>query len=138
MSKANLQEVISQLVGLQTRDPEELETLFATQLVASDDNPYTRIFDFEIAQGPFERGDLRHSADDKQGHISLWPRQNLELTEADLEFLDWGQVVDIKINPQIQPEGVDSYVFDMDNIQLTVQLTHKSRILRSVAIDWGS
>jgi hypothetical protein len=138
MSEETVREIIDQLVGLTSRDPEDLERIFSTRLVSSDDNPYSQIYDFEIPEGPFERGDLRQSVDEDKGHISLWARHELGLTKDDLDLQGWGEVENIKINPRIQPEGVDSFIYSVDEVKVTVQLTHQSRKLRSIALDWGT
>jgi hypothetical protein len=138
MSEDSVRTVIDQLVALESFDRGALERIFSTRLTASDDNPYSMIYDFDIPSGPFERGDLRLSVDADRGHISLWAREELGLTEEDLDLQDWGDVVGINANPRFPPEGLDGYVYLLDEVRVSVQLTHHSRKLRSVALDWGT
>ena len=49
----------------------------------------------------------------------------------------WGQAVNVDINPQIPPEGTDAYTYAVNGARLSFQLTHVTRRLRTVTIEWG-
>lgn len=136
MSENNIRTVIDALLALGPPGTAALEELFTTELSATDENPYWSTFEFEIPEGPFATGDLRLSEQDDRVHLSLWLREGLDLAEEDLDLTDWGQVVDIDVNPEIPPEGVDSLVYEVNGVQVAVQLTHNSRSLHSIALDW--
>jgi hypothetical protein len=138
MSENSVRAVIDQLLALDQPMVDALEELFSADLSVTDENPYWNIYEFEITEGPFASGDLRLSEQDDRAHLSLWPREGLDLTEDDLELTGWGQVVDIDVNPEIPPEGVDGLVYEVNGVQLAIQFTHNSRVLHSVALDWAN
>jgi hypothetical protein len=134
-------EAVNQLVGdLARLDPPAVapvEALLGARLQQTDENPFWTFYQFELPGGPFARGELRLSKAGPHALLGLWPRDDVALTEADLDLGRWGAVLNIDINPRIPPEGTDAYIYPANGARVAFQLTHTSRRLRSVALEWG-
>jgi hypothetical protein len=137
MSSQPVDQILKTLLG-GVPTPASLEKLLGTSLKATSENPHWKFYQFELPGGPFKGGEFRLSASGDRALLSLLPRDEPQLKEADLDLRPWGQPINIDMNPQIPPEGVDAYVYDAKGARLSFQFTHASRRLRSVTIEWGA
>src|SRR5258708_15960177 len=78
---------------------------------AGQQNPHWKFYTFELSGGPFKGGELRLSTSGDRALQSLLPRDEQPLKESDVDLKQWGQAINIDINPQIPPEGTDAYTY---------------------------
>ncbi len=137
MSEQAVNRIVGQLARIGALEVARFEELLATVFKRTIENPYWTGYEFELPNGPFARGEFRLDKAGDKALLSLWPRDELALAESDLDLSQWGEVRGIDVNPRIPPEGTDAYIYDVLGVQVSFQLTHHSRRLRSVALEWG-
>jgi hypothetical protein len=138
MSGQAINEIVNQLVSVSDLKLASFEKALATSLKKTGDNPMWTFFEFKLKEGPFSGGELRLGASGDTAFLTLEPRGKADVNESDLDLDPWGELQTIDINPRIPPEGADAYIFQVDGVQVAFQLTHETRRLRSVALEWGS
>lgn len=137
MNAELVSQIISRAVG-SVPDPARLQEMLATTLRQTGENPYWTFYEFELKNGPLAGGEFRQSKEAGRALLSLRAREESELKESDLDLDRWGEVVNIDVNPRIQPEGADAYSYSVEGVQVSFQFTHTSRRLRSIALEWGT
>lgn len=114
------------------------EEVLETKGQAGKESPSWQIFEFDLEQGVFERADLRLALDGDRALLILHSGDPSKLSEGDLELGPWGELSSIRVNPDIPPEGTMTYIYHLEDVKVSVQLTHSSRGLRSMALEWGA
>lgn len=118
-------------------DVERLQSTLATAFKQSNENPYWTYYEFDLQNSPFVHGEYRRGKTGNKALLSLMPVVDTLVNENDLALERWGEVQNFRINPRIPPEGTDTFIYRIDNAQVSFQLTHTSRRLRSVVLEWG-
>lgn len=111
------------------------EQALATPLTQTGTNPYWTFFNFEPPQ-PWAKGDLRLSTSGHKALLVLYLADNAELNLADLDLQPYGNIMDLRPNPRIPPEGEDAYVYQLNGVQVSIQFTHTTHRLRLIALEW--
>ena len=137
MSGQQVEELVKTVIGAGTPSVAGLEKLLGASLKATQENPHWKFYAFELAGGPLQGGEFRLSLAGDRALLSLSPRDNAPMTEADFDLRQWGSATHVDINPQIPPEGTDAYAYAVNGTRLSFQFTHVSRRLRTVTVEWG-
>jgi hypothetical protein len=138
LSSQPVDQLLKQLASGATPTVAGLQQVLGASLKVTQENPYWKFYQFEIAGGPFKGGEFRLSAAGDRALLSLLPRDEPGLVETDFDLRQWGAARNLDINPQIPPEGTDAYIYDVQGARLSFQFTHVSRRLRSVTLEWGA
>jgi hypothetical protein len=137
MSAQQVDELVKTIISAGTPNAAELEKQLGATLKPTQANPFWSFYVFELASGPLQGGEFRISAAGDRALLSLTPRANAPLTEADFDLRQWGSATNVDINPQIPPEGTDGYTYAVNGTRLSFQFTHVTRRLRTVTVEWG-
>jgi hypothetical protein len=137
MSDSEINQIVGRLAG---GGPESarLQELLSTTFKQTDENPYWIFHEFELNDSPLPGGEFRRSKEGDKGLLSLRAREEPAIKEADLDLNQLGEVVNIRANPRIPPEGADTYVYNVEGVQVSFQFAHTSRRLLSVTLEWGA
>ncbi|MBF6168145.1 hypothetical protein IU486_25830 [Streptomyces gardneri] len=119
--------------------PETVSEIFAVSLREVDStNTHVREFEGRPDAGPFSTVSLRvtgASAVDVAALLTLIPRKEVRLTQADLAGSFAFSREDVDVNPHIPPEGTISYREMLDDRRMVIlELTYRTRLLRTIAI----
>ncbi|UAK32932.1 hypothetical protein K8O92_02635 [Nocardia asteroides] len=119
--------------------PETVSEIFAVSLREVDSaNTHVREFEGHPDAGPFCTVSLRisgASAVDIAALLTLVPRGEVRLTQADLAGSFTFSREGVEINPHIPPEGTISFREILDDRRVVIlQLTYRTRLLRTIAI----
>lgn len=136
MSTESVNQIVDRLAQAGPPDLGRFAALLGAQLKPTDENPYWKFYTFELAEGPFARGELRLNAAGNAALLSLSPRDPPGLTERDVDSSAWGPMRSLVPNPRIPPEGADTEVFQKNGVQVSTQWTHNSRRLRALVLEW--
>jgi hypothetical protein len=137
MSAEQVNALVGQLAGNQSLQVKSFESLLGTSLKSTSENPYWGFHEFTLSSGPFANGELRLHKTDQKALLSLGARDASGVSQGDLDLKRWGEVRHLNVNPRIPPEGVDSYMYKVNGVQLTFQFTHQSHRLYMVVLEWG-
>lgn len=138
MSEQAVNDIVSELARTKPQDPAQLEAVLGAKLQPSDQNEHWSFYEIELREGPFARGDYRINNAGDRALLSLTPRDPQLLTETGLDLTPWGELKNININPRIPPEGTDTFIFEIEGVQLAFQFTHHTRNLRTLSLRWES
>jgi hypothetical protein len=137
VTSPSVNEIVDRLVGAGFPEVSRIEGTLAVTFRQTDQNPYWTFYQADLSDGPFARADFRLSRDGARALLSLWTDAPKAPGEKDLDLDRWGPIASIDVNPDIRPEGTDAYIFEVQGVRVSFQLTHASRRLRSVALEWG-
>lgn len=137
MSAEAVNTLVDQLLKLNAPDGAALGAALGTTLKQTSQNNFWTIYEFEQAGGPFAGGEARVSRDGARALLSLRPREDTPLLENALDLKPYGAVANIDANPQIPPEGTDSYIFRPGGVKVAFQFLHRTRRLRTLVVEWG-
>src|SRR6187402_2248522 len=137
MSAEAVNTLVAQLLKVSRPDAAALEAALGVAPKPTGQNNFWVLYDFTLAGGAFAGGELRLSRDGARALLSLRPREDTPLTEEALDLRPYGAVVNIDANPQIPPEGTDSYIYRPGGVKVTFQFMHSSRRLRTLVMEWG-
>lgn len=138
MTRQSINKVVDGLVGTDSLEVAHIEEALQAKLRETNKNDYWAFYEFKLSKGPFSHGEFRRSHDGTKALLSLRTEPAKAPTEKDLDLTRWGPIRGIDVNPRIRPEGTDAYIFDVEGVRVSFQLTHSSRQLRSVALEWGA
>lgn len=137
MSAESLSKFVEGLTGISDPDLEAFAQALGGDPAPTRENPKWAMYELELDHPQLERADLRLSKAGSEALLSLWAIKEDPPSEEDLELGKWGQPVSIDINPRIPPEGTVAYVYLVNDVRVAVQMTHTSRRLRSIALEWS-
>ena len=132
----SINDMVEQLAQAGALEPARFEALLGAALTPESENPYWRFYRFTLPAGPFAGGELRLSTAGTGALLILEPRDPPGLSAGDLDRAAWGPVRSLQPNPRIPPEGADTYVYDRAGVLVSVQLTHQSRRVRALTLEW--
>jgi len=138
MTKPSLNQLLEALVQPGPLDASRFQEALQTNFTQIKRNDYWTFYEFTLSKGPFDHGEFRCSNDGSKALLGLWPDAAKAQAETDLDLAHWGPIKRIDVNPHIRPEGIDAYIYDVQGVRVSFQLTHASRRLRSVALEWGA
>lgn len=138
MSKQSINKLVDGMAHLDHPEIGGVEKALATKFRQTDQSDEWTFYEAEIADGPFPRAEFRVRSDSAKALLGLWPDATNPPAEKDVDLNRWGPIHGIDVNPRIQPEGTDAYIFDVDGVRVSFQFHHHSRTLRSIAIEWGA
>jgi hypothetical protein len=136
MSAETVNQVVDRLAQAAPLTTDRFTALLGAPLKPGEMNPFWNTYTFELAGGPFARGELRLNAAGNGALLILEPRDPPGLGEGDLHSAALGQSMGVRPNPHIPPEGVDTELFQKPGVQVAAQWTHTSRRLRSLVLTW--
>lgn len=136
MSAESIIKLVEKLSQISAPKVADFAELLGVEPERSRENPSWNMYQAKLAETGLERADLRLAKSDGRAHLSLWPQDSAQISEQDLGLSRWGQPVSIDINPRIPPEGTVAFVYDLNHTRVAVQMTHTSRQLRSIALEW--
>ena len=137
MSAQIVNEIVGQLAGTQPLQVTSFEALLATSFKPATENPYWNFYEFALPAGVFADGEFRLHKTEPKALLSLTTREESGITQSDLDLSRWGEIRHLNVNPRIRPEGIDSYIYKFNGVQITFQFTHQSHRLYIVVLEWG-
>jgi len=138
MTEDRMTNLIEGLLGTESLDLGAFEAAIGTALKKTDENPSWAFYEFDFTDQPFARGELRLAKAKPAALLSLWPDDSELIARDKLDLDRWGEVINIDVNPRIEPEGTVAYVYEVEGARLSFQFNYASETLRSVAIAWSS
>ena len=136
MSTETVNQMVERLVQAGSLTLERFAELLGAPLKPEELNPFWRTYSFELAHGPFARGELRLKTSGDGALLILEPRTPPGLSEADVDRAAWGPILSVAPNPRIAPEGIATETFEKNGVNLAVQWTSQSRRLRALVLKW--
>lgn len=137
MSDRSIHQLLSSLAEVGTPEPEKVAELLGTTLALEQENLSWFFYKFDLSGGAFAGGEFRMSKSGGRALLILTPVEKPGLFEKDFDPAAWGEPRSIDVNPRIPPEGTDAYIYDIEGVKLSLQWTHNSRRLRTVALEWA-
>lgn len=138
MTRQSIHSLVDGLVQPGSLDVPRIEGVLQTRFSQVKKNDYWTFYEFKLSKSPFDHGEYRLSNDGSKALLGLWPDPAKAPTEKDLDLAHWGPISGIDVNPHIQPEGTDAYIYDVQGVRVSFQILHHSRRLRSIALEWGA
>lgn len=136
MSSDNAVALIKSLLDVPALDLAGFESVLGTSLSKTDENPSWAFYQFSPKDESFMPCDLRIAKHKPAALVSLWLKEGEEPAQDDFPLSEWGEPIDIDINPDLGPEGTFAYVYQAGQARLSFQFTYTTRRLRSVAVEW--
>lgn len=137
MNAESLTELVERLARISDPNLETFQEVLGAQPKPTKENPSWKMYELKLEHPQLARADLRLAQAGRAALLSLWTVEKNPLTEKDLDLNKWGQPVSIDINPRIPPEGTVAFAYLLDEVRVAVQMTHTSRRLRSIALEWS-
>ncbi len=137
MSIETVNQMVMRLSRAEALAAEHFEVLLGTPLKRVETNSYWTTFTFELAEGPFGRGELRLNAAGDGAVLILEPRDPPGLGVADIDRAALGTRLDMRPNIHVPPEGIITEHFVTDGVEVAVQWTSRSRRLRNLVLEWA-
>lgn len=128
--------LLKELLGVAALDLPTFERALGGRGRLASANPHWQFYDIDVEDGPFVKADLRLARAERRALLSLTPRG--ELGESDVASGEWGELRGLSPNPSIPPEGADTFTYEVRGVALSFQLTHTSRRVRTVTLEWGA
>ena len=136
MSAETVNQLVDRLVQAAPLTTERFAALLSAPLKPGETNPFWNTYTFELAEGPFARGELRLNAAGTGALLILEPRDPPGLGEGDILSAALGQSLGMRPNPHIPPEGIETEYFQKKGVTVAAQWTQTSRRLRSLVLTW--
>jgi hypothetical protein len=136
MSTETVNQLVDRLAQAQPLTAERFAALLGVRLKAGDTNPFWQGYIFDLAEGPFARGELRLDTDGSGALLILEPRDPPGLGEAEVDRSAFGTRLSIRPNPDIPPEGVTTETFQKGQAQVALQWTSRTGRLRGLVLEW--
>jgi hypothetical protein len=128
--------MVDRLVQAAPLTTDRFAALLDAPLKPGETNPFWNTYTFELAEGPFARGELRLNAAGNAALLILLPRDPPGLGEDDINSAALGQRLGMRPNPHIPPEGIETELFQKNGVQAAAQWTQTTRRLRSLVLTW--
>ena len=131
-----LQAAIDRVIGLHSVTAQAVSSVLALTFKTERENPYWRFYETGPAgpSGQFENVVLKLRRDNTAWSL-VWnyvgshaPREN------ELELRRYGPIVSVDVNPDIPPEGTQTYSFNHRGCKISFQFRAESRLLRLVVL----
>ena len=130
-------DIVQRIADLEEPNRQAVGTVLRAEVPITDTTSATEFHDFEIAQGPFSTGDFRRNLITKgKGLLVLEPREEEPIHETSLDLESLGEPASRHDNMHIPPEGTETFVYDINGVEVKFQFHDKSRTLRSLAFEW--
>lgn len=136
MSKTAI-ELAEQISQNTVIDRAHFERLLGTTFHKSEENSMWVFYEFSLDNSPFETGRLGMSRGKTQAFLTLSPSVEAPLTQTELSDHPWGEPDSEEINPSIPPEGTVSYIYKKPGVDIALEFTTSSRVLRTLGFEWG-
>ena len=136
MSTDTVNQIVDRLAQAAPLTAERFAALLGAPLKPGEVNPFWKFYTFELAAGPFARGELRLNTAGDSALLSLWPQDPPGLTQAEVDRAALGPRTGMLPNPRIPPEGIETEYFQKGNLEVATQWWSTSRKLRSLVLKW--
>lgn len=137
MGAVSLSNFVEALTGISDPDLETFVEALGGEPSPTGENPKWAMYELDLDHPHLERADLRLAKTGSGALLSLWAANKNPPTEKDLQLDEWGQPISIDINPRIPPEGTVAFVYLVNDVRVSVQMTHTTRKLRSISLEWS-
>ncbi len=137
MTGKTIDQMVEQLTGLATPQKAEIEATLGTKLVETDESSVSTSYEFQLKDSTLNRGEVRLSESGEWAILILQPPEDVKIGEDELDFAAWGEIQNLNILPDVPPEGLVGYTYDINDVLVTFQFSGESRILDSVILEWG-
>lgn len=133
-----LERLIRLLSTVRELDAERFAQLLGAGFKPTTENRWWRFFSAELTGDLFTHAELRlHQDGDRALLLMSAPRAPAPV-ESDLGLDRLGEPAQIDVNPDLPPEGVLTYVFCLETLQISVQLSRRGRELQAVVLQWAA
>jgi hypothetical protein len=137
MTEESLNQLLEQLVQIDSPDREQFEHVLDSKFVESDENPAAAIFEFKLDHGLIERGEARIANSGEWAILTLHASDETSVSEGDLDLEPWGEIQYLDVKPDLPPEGLVSYSYDSNGVLVTFMFHAASRRFSTVKLEWG-
>lgn len=137
MTEESLNQLLEQLVKIDTPDREQFEQVLDGKFVESDENPAAEIYEFKLDNGLIERGEARIANSGEWAILTLHASDETSVVEDDLDLEPWGEIVYLDVKPDLPPEGLVSYSYDSNGVLVTFFFHAASHRFSTVKLEWG-
>jgi hypothetical protein len=136
MSSQTVNQLLDRLIQPGALTAERFAALLGAPLKPGETNPYWKKYSFELAEGPFARGELRLNTAADGALLILEPRDPPGLGPDGIDRAALGPSLGMLPNPDIPPEGTLSDYYQVGGVQVILQWTARSRRLRNLVLKW--
>jgi hypothetical protein len=137
MTEQSLNQLLKQLIQIDTLKVENIESALDIKLNEIDQNPVATIYEFKLDHSILERGEIRLHNSGDWAIVILHTPADTTLTEDELELESWGEIKYLDVKPDVPPEGLVSYTYTSNGVLLTYHFHGTSRTLATVELEWG-
>jgi hypothetical protein len=137
MTKESLNQLLQQLVDIDTPDREQFEHVLISKLVETDENLVSTIYEFKLDHGLIERGELRLENSGEWAILTLHASGKSSVVEDELDLEPWGEIEYLDVKPDLPPEGLISYSYKSNGVLVTFYFHGPSRRFSTVKLEWG-
>ena len=136
MSTETVNQLVDRLTQAGPLTTERFAALLGAPLKPGEANPFWRTYTFELAEGPFARGEARLNTTGDGALLILEPRDPPGLGQADVDRAALGPRLGMRPNLRVPPEGIETEYFQKDSVQVATQWTRNSHRLRNLVLKW--
>jgi hypothetical protein len=136
MTVETITQMVERLAQAEPLTAEHFAARLGAPLRVAEANPYWETMTFELASGPFARGEVRLKATGDAALLMLEPRRPPGLGRAAVDRAGLGTLLRIEPNPQIPPAGVVTEYFQKDEVQVAAEWASDTDRLRSLVLKW--
>lgn len=136
MTLETITQLVERLAQAGPLTAERFAALLGAPLSEAETNPYWQTLTFELASGPFARGEVRLKATGDGALLILEPRNPPGLGRADVDRTALGAPLGMEPNPRIPPAGVVTEHFRKDGVQVAAEWTSDTDQLRFLVLKW--
>lgn len=133
-----INELVENLTDTAVLELAYFERVFGTSFQETNRNRFWTFYDFTPSSVDFETGELRLDKTGERALLILNPAESSSISESALDLRRWGEPSGFDVNPAIPPEGTEAYVYMIRGVKVSFQLTHASRNLLTLVLEWGA
>src|SRR5690606_34683180 len=111
MSTETVNTLVDRLTQPGALTVERFAELLGASLTPQEINPFWRTYVFELAGGPFARGEVRLHTSEPAALLILEPRDPPGLGPEDVDRAALGERTGMRPDPRIPPEGTETEFF---------------------------
>ena len=133
-----LDKLIRLLATASELEARRFEQLLGVSFKPTTENRWWRFFSAEVDDGLFSHAELRLHQDGDRALLHLSTPRLPAPTDAQLQLERLGEPASVEVNPDLPPEGVLTYVFCLETLQVSLQFTRRARELQALILQWAA
>lgn len=137
-SSQELDKLIRLLSTTSELEAKRFEQLLGASFKPTTENRWWRFFAAEIGAGLFSHAELRLHQDGDRALLHLSTPRLPAPTDSELQLDRLGEPASVEVNPDLPPDGVLTYVFCLEALQVSLQFTRRARELQALILQWSA